>query len=254
MSLYSWELRKWIRCDPADLKKLKPHVEFFINLAEKARREGLLSLEDDIPGYQDTMLREGLQLIVDGTDPEYVRSIIEKRILLGCSKGLDLRRELITLEGILAIQSGDNPRIMRVLLSSFLAPDHIESCSVLQENSPDGDGADNRFVIEEKGPLSGYTSLLENLSSFDDRTIQCILREVDTGILSAALKGAGSKVVKSILRNMGSRGGEMLLEDMENFSAADETEIRDCQILICQTIDRLRENGEIVIPMDDLDL
>ena len=253
MSLYSWELRKWIECEPAELKKLKPHIEFFVDLAEKARREGLLSLEDDISGYEDTMLREGLQLIVDGTDPDFVRSIIEKRILLGVSKGLDLRRELITLEGILAVQSGDNPRIVRVLLSSFLAPDDIESYSTAQENFPDGGTAGNRFEVEEKGPLSGYTSLLENLSSFDDRTIQCILREVDTGILSAALKGAGSKVIKSILRNMGSRGGEMLFEDIENCSA-DETEIRNCQILICQTIDRLRENGEIVIPMDDLDL
>ena len=48
-----------------------------VNLAEKARREGLLSLEDEAEQITDPLLRKGLTVVIDGTDPEQVRSILE---------------------------------------------------------------------------------------------------------------------------------------------------------------------------------
>jgi len=48
--------------------------------AEKARREGLLSLEQHLESVNDLYLRKGLQLIVDGTDPELTRTILENEI------------------------------------------------------------------------------------------------------------------------------------------------------------------------------
>jgi len=56
-------------------------VETVVGLAEKARREGLLALEDATRNVEDTFLREGLQLAVDGTDPEELRDILESKIL-----------------------------------------------------------------------------------------------------------------------------------------------------------------------------
>ncbi len=60
-------------------------IELFTGMAEKARREGLLVLEDDVqtelasPQY-DPLIRKGVSLVVDGTDPELVRSILEEEI------------------------------------------------------------------------------------------------------------------------------------------------------------------------------
>jgi len=48
--------------------------------AEKARREGLLSLESEIANIDDDFLKQGLQLVVDGTDPALVRDILETQI------------------------------------------------------------------------------------------------------------------------------------------------------------------------------
>lgn len=169
-----------------------------ISFSEKARREGLLVLEDDIQDVPDLFLKKGLQLVVDGTDPELVKNIMNTEIdqiearhdaskkifddaaslfpawgMIGTLIGLvimlrglgggggtemigrGMAAALITtyygavlangfalpisaklasihdaevlvknimLEGILSIQAGDNPRIVKDKLISFLPP------------------------------------------------------------------------------------------------------------------------------------
>lgn len=60
--------------DPARL------IELLTGFAERARREGLLSLEDSAEQVEDEFLRKGLLLVVDGTDPEQVRHILETEL------------------------------------------------------------------------------------------------------------------------------------------------------------------------------
>jgi chemotaxis protein MotA len=48
-----------------------------VDFAKKARRDGLLALEDEVQNSDDPFLKKGIQLIVDGTDPELVRNILE---------------------------------------------------------------------------------------------------------------------------------------------------------------------------------
>lgn len=48
--------------------------------AEKARREGLLCLERETANIDDEFIRQGIQLVVDGTDPALVRDILETQI------------------------------------------------------------------------------------------------------------------------------------------------------------------------------
>jgi Flagellar motor component len=48
--------------------------------AEKARREGLLSLEQELENVNDRFTRQGMQLVIDGTDPEITREILESNI------------------------------------------------------------------------------------------------------------------------------------------------------------------------------
>jgi len=51
-----------------------------VHLAEKARREGLLSLEQELQTMTDPFTRQGMQLVIDGTDPEITREILESHI------------------------------------------------------------------------------------------------------------------------------------------------------------------------------
>lgn len=56
-------------------------IEEIINLANVARKEGLLSLEEYAENLDDDFLQKGIMLIVDGTDPELVRNILETELV-----------------------------------------------------------------------------------------------------------------------------------------------------------------------------
>jgi chemotaxis protein MotA len=55
-------------------------VASVVKLAERARKEGLLALEDAIREVDDEFLKRGLELAVDGTDPEELAEIFEAEI------------------------------------------------------------------------------------------------------------------------------------------------------------------------------
>src|SRR3954471_24055007 len=166
-----------------------------VHYADRARRDGLLALEEEIDAIDDEYLKKGLQLVVDGTDPDLVREILEAEIegmtarhrhgaepfdkaggfaptmgIIGTVMGLvhvlqnlshpetlgpaissafiatlmgvgtanvvyypiayrlkalsksEADARAMILEGILAIQAGDNPRIVTEKLLSFVPP------------------------------------------------------------------------------------------------------------------------------------
>ncbi len=55
--------------------------EQLIQMADLARREGLLSLEEYASSIEDTFLSKGIRLIVDGSDPELVKDIMENELI-----------------------------------------------------------------------------------------------------------------------------------------------------------------------------
>lgn len=55
-------------------------IQALVSFAEKARREGLLALEEDASQLDDEFMRKSIQLVVDGTDPELVKSILDTEI------------------------------------------------------------------------------------------------------------------------------------------------------------------------------
>lgn len=55
-------------------------VPTVVSLAERARREGLLALEDAVKSVDDPFLLRGINLAIDGTDPDEVREIMESEV------------------------------------------------------------------------------------------------------------------------------------------------------------------------------
>lgn len=55
-------------------------IDALVDLADKARREGLLYLDNHMGEVDDPFLRKAMQLVIDGTDPEMVRNILETEI------------------------------------------------------------------------------------------------------------------------------------------------------------------------------
>lgn len=73
-----------LKCIPRVFKESKSNdIEIIENLVEwsaKARKEGLLSLEESIQNISDSFIRKGLTMIVDGSEPETIRNILEIKI------------------------------------------------------------------------------------------------------------------------------------------------------------------------------
>ena len=170
-------------------------IDVLVKFSEKARREGLLSLEAEIAQIEDAFLKKGLQMVVDGTDTELVKNILDNELgamesrhaagkgllkygatmgpafgmigtLLGLIimlgnlsdvsslgpnmavaiittlygsllanvffdpmankteyySGLEINNRELIIEGILSIQNGDNPKILKEKLKTFLNP------------------------------------------------------------------------------------------------------------------------------------
>jgi chemotaxis protein MotA len=60
--------------------RVSDRIQIMVSLAEKARKEGLLALEAEVKNIDDPFLKRGLQMSIDGTDPEDLRAILEGEI------------------------------------------------------------------------------------------------------------------------------------------------------------------------------
>jgi len=174
-------------------------IELLTTLADKARREGLLALEEDSRKIKDKFLQKGIMMIVDGVEPEQVSAILETTVdqmktrhkvgigfftaagafaptfgIIGTVMGLisvlkqldnpsalgeaiaaaflatlwgllssnliylplagklkakseeEARNRYMQMEGIVSIQAGENPRVVRDKLSAYLAPSEVK--------------------------------------------------------------------------------------------------------------------------------
>ena len=184
-------------------------IEQLISLADLARREGLLALDNALDTVDDEFLKRGLQLVVDGIDPEIIQEILETGIveigerhkmgrklfdqmatfapafgMIGTLIGLiqmlrtlndpskngpgmavalvttfygavlaymvfmplsaklavktqeEMLHKAIILEGILAIQSGDNPRIVAEKLRTYIPSSERDKVEYVRRQAP----------------------------------------------------------------------------------------------------------------------
>ena len=65
---------------PAKVPPVSDRIATLVSLAEKARKEGLLALEAQVKDIDDPFLKRGLQMGIDGTDPEELREILEAEL------------------------------------------------------------------------------------------------------------------------------------------------------------------------------
>src|SRR6478735_10433319 len=72
---------------PAKVPPVSDRIATLVSLAEKARKEGLLALEAQVKDIDDPFLKRGLQMGIDGTDPEELRAVLEGEI--AAKKGED---------------------------------------------------------------------------------------------------------------------------------------------------------------------
>ncbi len=89
--------------------------------------------------------------------------------------------------------------------------------------------------------------VFEDLLEIEDRSIQMILREVQSESLIVALKGASEELREKIFKNMSQRAAEMLREDLESKGPVKLSEVESEQKEILKIVRRLSDEGQVVI-------
>lgn len=81
LSEYIAGLKSFLLIFKAPTTDVKGMIQQIIDLSNVARKEGLLSLEEAAANLDDEFMKKGILLIVDGTDPELVRGIMETELV-----------------------------------------------------------------------------------------------------------------------------------------------------------------------------
>jgi flagellar motor switch protein FliG len=89
--------------------------------------------------------------------------------------------------------------------------------------------------------------VFDNLIELDDRSIQTLLKEVQSDSLIVALKGTSSELREKIFNNMSTRAAEMLKDDLETRGPVRLSEVEAQQKLILQVVRRLADEGQITL-------
>lgn len=55
-------------------------IDQIVALSKKARKEGLLAIDKDVNEIEDAFLRSGMEMVVDGTEPELIRTVMETEL------------------------------------------------------------------------------------------------------------------------------------------------------------------------------
>ena len=118
------------------------------------------------------------------------------------------------------------------------------------------DRGTEKFIMEELDIKDAELSeeirrrmfVFEDIVSFDSRSIQRVIREIDNAQWAIALKSASEEVKEVVFTNMSKRLVEMIKEDIEFMGPVRIRDIEEAQQSIVNVIRKLEEDGEIITP------
>ncbi len=87
----------------------------------------------------------------------------------------------------------------------------------------------------------------ENLLTLDDRSIQVMLKEIQSESLILALKGSSQELRDKVFGNMSQRAAEMLREDLEAKGMVRVSDVETQQKEILKLVRKLADDGQIVM-------
>lgn len=89
--------------------------------------------------------------------------------------------------------------------------------------------------------------VFEDLLKLDDKSIQTLLKEVESSQWALALKGASDEIKQKILGNLSNRASDMLSEEMEYLGPVRLSDVEAMQQQIVDSVRRLEDAGEIEV-------
>lgn len=93
--------------------------------------------------------------------------------------------------------------------------------------------------------------VFEDIVTLDDRSVQLVLRQVDSKELAVALKGVSGEVRDKVFRNMSERAAANLSEEIELLGPMRLATVEEAQAAVVRVIRALEEAGQIMISRGD---
>ena len=238
---YNWQFSQKSQCSQDEKRECLGLVSELIALSKVARRNGLLSLVPYAEKNSSFLLRKGLQLVVDGVNPQVTRDVLESYILSGDYSGKDLLERCLILEGVAAIQKGMHPKVAKEFLLSFLGE---ESYSVFEEEYEDRDKDSLESYLqklEDRADASNRETRLDNIIlKLSNEEIEKFLMEINTGDLAKAIKGLGGQAQIRLFNNLSRKAANALkdvIEELDPMAEAEMIEARDIALDILTDLD-----------------
>ncbi len=165
----------------------------------------------------------------------------------------------------IAVMDRTSPEVIRAVestlerrLSSMLQPTEMKQVGGLDplvDIINRSDRSTERKIVEGLEALDPALAdlvkskmfMFEDITSLEDRSIQLVLREVDTAELALALKGVPDLVREKITNNLSERAATNLMEEVELLGTVRVSQVEEAQQNIIRVIRRLEEQGQIMV-------
>lgn len=214
------------RADPAQLRGFiadeHPQIIALV-LAHMAADKASLLLSG-LPAHQQAVVAHRIA-VMDRTSPEIVRTVesILERKLSSMLQPAEVSRVGGVDPLVNIINRSDRPTERQI----------VEGL----------EGLDAALADEVKSRMF----MFEDVVGLDDRSVQQVLRQVDTAELALALKGVSESVRNKITSNLSERAAENLLDEVEMLGAVRLAQVEEAQQGVIRTIRQLEEQGQIMV-------
>ena len=214
------------RADPAQLRSFiadeHPQVIALV-LAHMAADKASLLLSG-LPAHQQAVVAHRIA-VMDRTSPEIVRTVeaVLERKLSSMLQPTEVSRVGGVDPLVNIINRSDRPTERQI----------VEGL----------EGLDPALADEVKSRMF----MFEDITGLDDRSVQQVLRQVDTAELALALKGVSDAVRSKITANLSERAAENLLDEVELLGAVRLAQVEEAQQGVIRTIRQLEEQGQIMV-------
>ncbi|TCL40159.1 flagellar motor switch protein FliG [Anaerospora hongkongensis] len=170
---------------------------------------------------------------------------------------VDVAKRIATMDRTSPDVIKDVERILERKLSSLVTQDFTAAGGVdsIVEVLNRVDRTTERTIIENlevqhpelAEEIKKRMFVFEDIVLLDDRSLQLVLREIESKDLALALKASSSEVAEKIYRNMSKRASEMLREEIEYMGPVRIRDVEEAQQKIVNVIRKLEESGEIIV-------
>lgn len=250
------------------------HCRELMQLSSTARTEGLLALEEACEGMENdsdrAFERETVLMIVDGCFPDMISRVMLMKYFSVEQSVKQALKNIMSIYGLLYIQVGENPRIIRLMLKNMIPGDVQDEVDKKDKAAPISEVTGGKERKPEeccygrtriRNGAPGYFEVKfceDILLSLDNRNMQRVLRCVDGSEMESLLCTVSGECRKHIFENMSAREAADFAVRLPMDNPDDEelyylnsdwnTErIQKKAVNILSVVEQLKTSGEIVL-------